>query len=477
LTFGRPAHLRESRFVGKTYLTLACSSTSLKETFNSPDSIQISMLGWIPTVAETHRDDATRVDPERRVADLLGVLEAARRLAMLTELSPLVALVEQSARRLLDCERVTLFLHDPQSDELVSRATGEPDETRLPVGRGLVGEVFHRKVLVNSSEPANGAPPPAAIDRRHALAARSVLACPLLAGDEATVGVGVLLALDAHRDRFDDWDEVVARALAAQAGVAIYRQRLGDPDRAHRFERDLDVARQIQQALLPRRPPALEGYDIAGWYQPADETGGDFFDFQDRGDGRLAVAVGDVSGHGVGPALVAAECRAFLRATLLGTDEPSPVITQVNQLLCRDQFEDRFVTAFFGILRHDTHRLDYVSAGQGPILFYAHGGGPTDELEIQGFPLGLSAELAFGPPRTIAFAPGDFLALITDGFFEWFNARGECFGIERMKAQIDRDRDRPAAEIIQSLYATVLDFADSSPQPDDLTAVVIKRLA
>jgi phosphoserine phosphatase len=151
------------------------------------------------------------------------------------------------------------------------------------------------------------------------------------------------------------------------------------------------------------------------------------------------------------------------------------VLVQVNQLLCQDWLDDRFVTAFFGILRPETHRLDYVSAGQGPILFLGHAAGEIEELEIQGFPLGLAADIVFGPMVRVAFDQGDLLALVTDGFFEWFNARGECFGIERTKAQIERDRDQPASEIIRRLYSSVLEFAAGSPQPDDLTAVVIKR--
>ena len=426
-------------------------------------------------MAESHSDDAKRVDSGRRVDDLLSVLEVARRLAILADLGPILALVEQSARRLLECERSTVYLLDPDCNELVSRSAGEPGEERLPVGCGLLGDVFRRKTLAKSDNPPGDARIHPSVDGGLASGARNLLACPIFVGDAA---LGVLLATDARRGRFDEWDEILARALAAQAGAAIHRHRLNDAARAHQFERnlDLDVARQIQQALLPRRPPQVEGYDIAGWYRPADETGGDFFDFQDRGAGRLGVALGDVSGHGVGPALVVAECRAFLRATLIQTDEPSRVVTQVNQLLCHDQLDDRFVTAFFGILQHQEHRLDYVSAGQGPILLFSRAEGGFRELEIQGFPLGLSPELTFGPTRSITFAPGDFLALITDGFFEWFNGRGECFGIERMKDQIDRDRDRPAAEIIRRLHATVLEFVAGSPQPDDLTAVVIKRL-
>jgi phosphoserine phosphatase len=220
----------------------------------------------------------------------------------------------------------------------------------------------------------------------------------------------------------------------------------------------------------------VAGYDIAGWYHPAEETGGDFFDFQEPCPHGLAVAVGDVSGHGFGPALVAASCRAYLRAILTQTDEPAEVVTRVNQLLCKDQLDDRFVTAFVGILRRGGHRLDYVSAGQGPILFFTRDQGRVDELVIQGYPLGLAPGLSFDPPVSIEFAAGDFLALVTDGFFEWFNHQGECFGIERTKAELARNHDQSASEIIRRLHASVLDFVGCSPQPDDLTAVVIKRL-
>jgi sigma-B regulation protein RsbU (phosphoserine phosphatase) len=133
------------------------------------------------------------------------------------------------------------------------------------------------------------------------------------------------------------------------------------------------------------------------------------------------------------------------------------------------------VTAFFGILHSETHRLEYQSAGQGPILFYSHSNGTIDELPIPGFPLGIAPGVLFGTSEEVAFARGDILALVTDGFFEWFNNAGECFGIERTKAQLARDRDQPAAEIIRRLHAAVLDFAAGAPQPDDLSAVMIKR--
>jgi sigma-B regulation protein RsbU (phosphoserine phosphatase) len=239
------------------------------------------------------------------------------------------------------------------------------------------------------------------------------------------------------------------------------------------------VPESLDSSPRPRAPssaPLLDGYDIAGWSLPEGAAGGDFFDFHDLEDGRLAVVAGDVTGHGPVAARIAEECRALLRTVLLQTVEPAQVLTQVNRLLFGCELDERFVTGFFGVLQRAENRIEYVSAGQGPLLFSSHARGTIDELEIQGFPLGLSPNLTFGPSREVVLAPGDFLALITDGFFEWFNARGECYGVERTKAQILRDRDQPAAAIIARLHASVLNFADGSPQPDDLTAVLIKRL-
>jgi phosphoserine phosphatase len=287
--------------------------------------------------------------------------------------------------------------------------------------------------------------------------------------------LGVLVAANHWRGWFDEWDEVVLKALAEQAGLAIQRLRVLS-SQAHRLEHDLDAARQILHALLPRTLPSVAGFDIAGWNRPADETGGDFFDFLDRPGGNLAVTVADVSGHGVGPALVAAECRAFLRATLIQTDDPGAVVPQINRLLCESLPEDRFVTAFHGLLRRDEHRLVYVSAGHGPIFFYSRADATFRELPIQGFPLGLSADHAFGTSNSVSFAPGDLLAIVTDGFFEWLDPLGDFFGIDRLQDQLRHDADRPAAEIIQSLHQSVLAFSRGTPQLDDLAAVVIKRV-
>ena len=303
-----------------------------------------------------------------------------------------------------------------------------------------------------------------------------IAACPVLGSDECAVGV--LLAVDARPERFDAWDEVGGpRARPAQAGAAIQRDRARDADGREPFERDLDVARQIQQALLPQcAPRCWRATTSPAGISPPTRPGATSSTSRSAAPARLAVALGDVSGHGSGPRWSRRRAARCSGRRWSQTDEPARVITEVNQLLCQDQLDDRFVTAFFGILRCETHRLDYVSAGQGPILFYSRGQRHDRRAGDPGVPARPLARPVVRPQRGSRVRPGDFLALVTDGFFEWFNDAGECFGIERTKAQLARDRDQPAAEIIRRLHASVLDFAGGSPQPDDLTAVVIKRV-
>jgi phosphoserine phosphatase RsbU/P len=427
-------------------------------------------------MAGTPADDASAAAPDGRIADLLAVLDVSRRLAATAELQPLLETIEQAARKVLDCERASLLLYDRRTDELYSRVATGGRPVRLAVSLGFAGQVFRTGAVINVPDAYADPRFNPAIDRQTGFHTRSILTCPLSGWDNTTVGV--LQVLNKRTGPFDAWDEVLAQTFGAQAGVAVQRQLLMEEyERKQRFARALEIARQIQQGLLPERPPVVAGFDIAGWSQPADETGGDFFDFRGLADGSLVVTVADASGHGIGAALVVAECRALLRATLVEAVPLDQVLAQVNSLLCDDLADGRFVTAFLGLLSGAAGRLDYVSAGHGPILFLERATGGFRELPVQGIPLGLMPQFPYEPPGSITFAPGDVLAVVTDGVFEWADTRGESFGIVRLQEQIRRHHALPAAEIIRQVHQAVLDFVGDSPQPDDLTAVVIKRLA
>ncbi|MBL9149436.1 MAG: PP2C family protein-serine/threonine phosphatase [Phycisphaerae bacterium] len=246
-----------------------------------------------------------------------------------------------------------------------------------------------------------------------------------------------------------------------------------------RIEADIAVARAIQRALLPRTTPLMDGYSIAGWNRPADETGGDYYDWQERHDGRWLVSLADVSGHGVGPALVTAACRAYMRASSGFETELGALVGRVNRLLADDLTEGRFVTMANVLLDPHSGELELLSAGHGPIFLCVHGSGAVEEITPTDVPLAVAADVDFGPPRTLRLEPGDTLVLITDGFFEWAkplpDGRREQWGLERLEQSLRRLVARPPADIIEGLAADVAAWADGEPQQDDLTVVVIQR--
>ena len=243
-----------------------------------------------------------------------------------------------------------------------------------------------------------------------------------------------------------------------------------------KLERDLDIARTIQQGLLPSEPLGLEGFEIAGWNQPADQTGGDYYDWQMLADGRAVVILADVTGHGIGSALVTSACRAYGRATLPIGSELGAAMSQLNELLMTDLPPGKMVTFVTAVVDPSVGRIELLSAGHGPLLLYTALDGAVQSLEAHGVPFGFAPGMPYGPAQDITMAPGDMLVLTTDGFFEWENAKEEEFGMERLENTVRSAADLSPDQLIARLYQAVTDFAGGTHQADDLTAVVIKRL-
>lgn len=267
---------------------------------------------------------------------------------------------------------------------------------------------------------------------------------------------------------------LVAREFRSQVEAAL---READARRkVEHLQHDLEVARSIQQSLLPKSMPQVAGFDIAAWNKPADQTGGDYYDWQALPDGRVLVALADVTGHGIGPALLAAVCRAYARVCFGQQNGFMKAMEQVNTAVAADIGEGRFVTFVVAILGPNSSELELLSAGHAPLFLYWLKHDRFDNMEAQGLPLGISPDFFSEPPRTLQFECGDLLLLATDGFFEWANASEELFGNERLQNSVRASRHKSAAEIISILYADVLRFAGGTSQKDDLTAIVIKRI-
>lgn len=402
---------------------------------------------------------------------LRRLLDITRQMAGTTDLDELLRTIVAAAVEVLACERATIFLYDKARNELYSRVATGIRSLRVPADRGIAGAAARQRVVVNVPDAYADARFNPAIDRQTGFRTRNLLAIPLenLTGEL----VGVLQTLNKRDGAFTPEDEELARTLAAQAGVALHRQALLDEyAQKQRMARDLELARQIQQALFPKANPVVAGYEIAGWNRSADETGGDCYDFISLAEGRQALLLADATGHGIGAALVIAQCRSLLRALLSMTDDLARIAARVNEILSEDLTDDRFVTAFVGLLDPRRNRLDYLSAGQGPLLF-VHAGG-VEERRATGLPLAVVADMPFDV-EAFEFAPGDTVALLTDGFFETTNSAGEQYGVERV-AQVLRARaGLPLDALIRDLNDDISRFSGNAPPADDLTAVFVRR--
>jgi serine phosphatase RsbU (regulator of sigma subunit) len=236
----------------------------------------------------------------------------------------------------------------------------------------------------------------------------------------------------------------------------------------------LRIARQIQRQLFPETAPAVRGFDIAGASFPAEATGGDYYDFLPLPDGALALVIGDVTGHGLGPALLMADIRAYLR-TLAGTfQNPAEILTRAAALLQPDLGEDRFVTLLFARLHPVERTLVCLNAGHPPAYVLDRDGRVRQALPSMCPALGLVPGAGVPAPASVALQDGDCVLLLTDGVLESVDERGEDFGLERALKVVRAHAAEPAAAIVAALCEAARRHAGSGPQNDDITAIVAR---
>jgi sigma-B regulation protein RsbU (phosphoserine phosphatase) len=243
------------------------------------------------------------------------------------------------------------------------------------------------------------------------------------------------------------------------------------------------IARRIQQRLFPTeapRVPGMEvggasfGFDLGGASFPAEAIGGDYFDYLALPDGSLGVAIGDVSGHGVGPALLMAEARALLRAFAQTETDVSRILALANRTLTPDVEGDRFITLLLAKLDPRERTLSYASAGQMTGYVFASDGTLKRALESTGIPLGIFPETPFPCGEPVPLEEGDLILFLTDGVVEARAPDGAAFGSQRTIDLVRLYRHAGARQIVDNLYYAVRAFAQYRPQFDDITAMVVK---
>ena len=242
-----------------------------------------------------------------------------------------------------------------------------------------------------------------------------------------------------------------------------------------RLAHALDLARQLQQAVLPARPPEVAGYELAASCQPAREVGGDFYDYFRTPRDQVAVMIGDAAGKGLKAAMFMTETRGIARAAALGGLEPHGILHAANRAMISDrsQASQDFITLFCALLDPCEHRLQYASAGHCQPV--AAQNGEIDRLELDGLPVAVLDDGGYSL-HNHGLAPGQSLVLYTDGVTEAMNRSRELFGMDRLEEVIRSRRSDSAEELLQAIIAAVQDFAGPTPQSDDLTVLVLRRL-
>jgi serine phosphatase RsbU (regulator of sigma subunit) len=266
----------------------------------------------------------------------------------------------------------------------------------------------------------------------------------------------------------------IVEEFAEGTGILeLVEQRLEQEEREReRIEQELRVARDIQQASLPKEVPTLEGWEISPYYRPAKEVGGDFYDFHPLSDGRLGLAVGDATGHGVPAALVMASARSMLMAVAQASYSPGDVLRRVNDALVTDIPPNMFITCFYAILDPQSGSLTYANAGHD--LPYLHRNGDAEELRATGMPLGLMPEMGYEEKQTILKA-GEVALLYSDGLVEAHDPEGEMFGFPRLRALV-AEHGVEESSLGDFLLEELSSFVGEGwEQEDDITLLTLRR--
>jgi serine phosphatase RsbU (regulator of sigma subunit) len=303
---------------------------------------------------------------------------------------------------------------------------------------------------------------------------RSVLAVPLGVGDKV---FGLIYADSPIADaRFTEDHLKVLTTLASVAAIRVENARLVEEHlERERLHHELQLAREIQQRFQPTSAPPVPGYELQGISFPCYEIGGDYYDFIKRDDGRLVIALGDVSGKGTAAALLMSSLHAAVHAQASSNNSLVDTISTVNRYLAANIPTNRFVTLFYAELDPQTGALSFLNAGHNPPLII-HAAGTMEQLGSGGLPLGIMPDAHFREGRT-QLQHGDALVIYSDGVSEASNPQGEEFGTARLHDVVARHLESSAASLRDRIEAAITKFAQGTPAADDITLVIVKRQA
>ena len=418
---------------------------------------------------------ATTVTPKAKHGDLLALISKVGitllASATLNEtLEQIVTLVFEA----VPADRCLIMMRDEGSEDLrvaVARLrdrVGEVGEIR--VSRNVLDEVVIRGKSVLTSDAQHD--PRFASGTVVLQGVRSVLAVPLGVADKV---FGIIYADSPIAEgRFTEDHLKVLTTLASVAAIRVENARLVEARlERERLERELALASEIQQRFQPTAPPQVDGYELQGISFPCYEIGGDYYDFIERDDGRLVIALGDVSGKGTAAALLMSSLHAAIHAQSASHNTLSATISAVNRYLADNIPANRFVTLFYAELDPDSGALSFLNAGHNPPLI-VHSAGTVEQLASGGLPLGIKPDAEYREGRT-QLQRGDVLVIYSDGVTEAVSPTGEEYGATRLYEVVSRNIEASAAGIRDRIESSLTKFAQGTSAADDITLVIVKR--
>ena len=376
----------------------------------------------------------------------------------------------------IQADRGFIVLRSPKTDKLVTMALKQRDPDRdetIRISRTILRQVMKSKEAILSAD--------AAADSRFNSAEsladfriRSMMCAPLIGIDGEALGVLQIDTLD-HRNRFSREDLDLLVSVAGQAAYAVENAQLHEEALKQRsMEHELAIAHEVQQGFLPYRSPEIEGYLFFDFYEPANQLGGDYFDYINLPDGRLGIVLADVSGKGISASLLGARLSAEIRYALAGKGSPTKAVEHINRVFCEPRWEDRFITMVLLILDTASGRLSLVNAGHMPPLLREPDGTILAAGETTaGLPLGVLESQAYEAVE-LDFPPGSSIVLFSDGITEAMNPENELYGSSRLWSILSE-----TSKTVKVLGDRILDdvkrFVGTRPQSDDMCLVCVGR--
>lgn len=416
------------------------------------------------------------VNTESKLKALLDIVQSLGRAVSLNEVLPKV--LESLFSIFIQADRGFIVLKDSGTGRLIPKAVKhrhDAEAEQIRISRTIVNDVMERKEAVLSADAAK--------DSRFGMAEsiadfqiRSMMCSPLVGSDGKVLGVIQIDTTDPRR-RFNNEDLEVLGSVACMAAVSIENAQLHElAVQEEVLTNELALAHKVQQGFLPADPPVVKGYEFFDFYEPAKHLGGDYFDYVPMPDGRVAIALGDVSGKGISASLLMAKLSAEMRYLLVSEPDPAAAVHRVNKVFSDSRWEDRFITMILVVLDPARHDLVIVNAGHMfPLLRDRAGNVKEVGEEADGLPLGVDEDEVF-KHDSVQLAPGDVVTLYSDGITEAMNAADECYGDERLLARLAAPAESVTG-VGQGLLEDVRQFVGNRAQSDDRCVVCFGRTA